>query len=201
MSGARSRQKQRTRKDLLRAAARLLAAGGKPTLDEVAEEAMVSRATAYRYFSNVDALLLESSLDVSIPEPESLFANSTEQNVAQRVQRADDVLNEMIAEKEAALRLMLAKSLEQSIDPAGVHDVPLRQNRRSGLIEAALAPLRGRVSARELKLLSRALALVIGTEARIVVKDVLQLGDAEALAVKRWAIRALVNAVETEGST
>ncbi len=196
MSGARSRQKQRTRKDLLRAAARLLEAGDKPTLDEVAEEAMVSRATAYRYFSNVDALLLESSLDVSVPEPETLFATVSEQNVVERVQRADDALNAMIAEKEAALRLMLAKALERSIAPGGEADVPMRQNRRSGLIEAALAPLKGRVSARELKMLTRALALVLGTEARIVVKDVLRLSDSEALAVKRWTIRTLVNAVE-----
>lgn len=196
MAGARSRQKQRTRKDLLRAAARLLESGVKPTLDEVAEEAMVSRATAYRYFSSVDALLLESSLDVSVPEPDALYATMSEGDVLERVQRADDVLNAMIAEKETALRLMLAKSLERSLVPGAEPDVPLRQNRRSGLIEAALAPLRGRVSARELKMLSGALALVIGTEARIVVKDVLQLSEPDALAVKRWAIRALVRSVE-----
>lgn len=196
MAGARSRQKQRTRKDLLRAAARLLESGVKPTLDEVAEEAMVSRATAYRYFSSVDALLLESSLDVSVPEPDALYATMSEGDVLERVQRADDVLNAMIAEKETALRLMLAKSLERSLVPGAEPDVPLRQNRRSGLIEAALAPLCGRVSARELKMLSGALALVIGTEARIVVKDVLQLSEPDALAVKRWAIRALVRSVE-----
>jgi hypothetical protein len=35
---------------------------------------------------------------------------------------------------------------------------------------------------------------VIGTEGMIVCKDVLQLDDAEARKVKRWAIRALVAA-------
>ncbi|MGE0624828.1 MAG: TetR/AcrR family transcriptional regulator [Pseudomonadales bacterium] len=195
MSGTRQRQKQRTRKDLLRAAARLLARGVKPTLDEVAEEAMVSRATAYRYFSNVDALLLESTLDISVPEPEALFAESAGEDVVARVQRADDALNAMIAEQEAPLRLMLAKSLERSIGAASAEHVPLRQNRRTGLIEAALAPLRGQVRTRELKLLTRALALVLGTEAHLVLKDVLQLDDTQALAVKRWTIRALVNAV------
>jgi hypothetical protein len=34
----------------------------------------------------------------------------------------------------------------------------------------------------------------VGTEATIVVKDVLQLDDAEARKMKRWAIRALVEA-------
>ena len=59
MSGAerngRPNQKTRTRKDLLQAAARLMKQGGPPTLEEVAEEALVSRATAYRYFPSVEA--------------------------------------------------------------------------------------------------------------------------------------------------
>ncbi|MFN3628321.1 MAG: TetR family transcriptional regulator, partial [Parvibaculum sp.] len=49
-SEARANQKRRTRKDLLQAAARLLKEGRNPSLEEIAEEALVSRATAYRYF-------------------------------------------------------------------------------------------------------------------------------------------------------
>ena len=49
-----------------------------------------------------------------------------------------------------------------------------------------------------MKTLARALAFVIGTEATIVSKDVLQLSDAEALKVRRWAIRALVEAARRE---
>jgi hypothetical protein len=45
-------------------------------------------------------------------------------------------------------------------------------------------------------MLSRALALVVGTEAMVVCKDVLQFDDAEAREVERWAIRALVEAAE-----
>jgi len=45
-----------------------------------------------------------------------------------------------------------------------------------------------------LETLTQALALVIGTEAMVVFKDVLQLDDARARKVKRWAIRALVDA-------
>ena len=43
-------------------------------------------------------------------------------------------------------------------------------------------------------LLRKALALIIGTEGMIVFKDVLQLHDSEARKVKRWTIRALVEA-------
>ena len=55
----RPNQKSRTRKDLLQAAGRLLKQGRKPTLDEVAAEALVSRATAYRYFPTPESLVLE----------------------------------------------------------------------------------------------------------------------------------------------
>ena len=45
-TGSRANQLRRTRKDLLQAAARLARQGRTPTLEECAEEAMVSRATA-----------------------------------------------------------------------------------------------------------------------------------------------------------
>jgi hypothetical protein len=45
-------------------------------------------------------------------------------------------------------------------------------------------------------MLSRALALVIGTEAFIVTKDVLRLSEAEAQKVRRWTIKALVEAAQ-----
>jgi len=54
----RANQRRRTRKDLLAAAARLLKAGGPPPdMDAVAAEAMVSRATVYRYFPDRNSLM------------------------------------------------------------------------------------------------------------------------------------------------
>ena len=57
-TAGRPNQRRRTRKDLLDAATRLMRQGRKPSLEEVAEEALVSRATAYRYFASIDALLV-----------------------------------------------------------------------------------------------------------------------------------------------
>ncbi|MCC2653803.1 MAG: tetR, partial [Microvirga sp.] len=53
----------------------------------------------------------------------------------------------------------------------------------------------------DLETLIRALALIIGTEAMVVSKDVLQLNDADTRKVKRWAIRALVEAARKPGSS
>lgn len=190
----RANQRRRTRKDLLQAAGRLLKQGRTPMLEEVAEEALVSRATAYRYFPGVEALLVEAAVDVAVPEARDLFGDLATDDPKLRLERVDAALHEVIAANEAALRLMLAHSLEQRAKGPRAEGLPVRQNRRTPLIEAALAPARGRFNPPELKYLKAALALIIGTESMIVFRDVLQLKDSEARNVKRWAIRALVDA-------
>ena len=186
----RPNQKSRTRKDLLRAASRLMKEGRSPTLEEVAEEALVSRATAYRYFSGVEALLVEAALDVAMPD-ESFFAGDGSPDVVARLLRADRAVSGMIAENEAALRAMLVHSLQQGMADSAL---PARQNRRTPLIEQALAPVRDTLAPAAFTRLCRALALVIGTESMLVFKDVLAIGDDEAGAIRAWMIRALVAA-------
>ena len=73
-------------------------------------------------------------------------------------------------------------------------DVPARQNRRTPLIDAALAPVADQFDPQALERLKQALALVIGTEALLTFKDVLRLDPDEARDVRRWTIRALVEA-------
>ena len=187
----RRQQRQRTRKDLLRAAARLMEAGRNPTLEEVAEEALVSRATAYRYFPGVEPLLVEAALDLAFPDAESLFAGDDSAEPVARLARAEAAVDAMVRNHEAALRTMLAYSLQR--EPAAEGEL-LRQNRRTPLIEAALAPAREQFDPAALALLTNALALIFGTEARLVFKDVLRLEDPAASRVKAWMIRALVEA-------
>ena len=191
----RPNQKRRTRKDLLTAAARLMERGRKPTLEEVAEEALVSRATAYRYFPGVEPLLVEAALDVAVPLPEDLFRGKGPADPVARLEQVEGALHDMIGANEASLRLMLMQSLQRGLFRDGTaDDVPPRQNRRTPLIEAALEPARAGFRPAALKTLARAHALVIGTESMVVCKDVLQIDDAEARKVRRFAIRALVEA-------
>lgn len=195
MSGAsaRANQKRRTRKDLLQAAARLLKEGRNPSLEEIAEEALVSRATAYRYFPNVEALLIEAPLDLALPDETAMFAGAPEKDPVARMERVDAAFHNMILENETALRLMLAKSMERRVAD-GDSALPARQNRRTPMIEAALAPAKAEFSRASLDRLQKALALIVGTEAMIVFRDVLQLDEKEAREVKRWAIRVLIEA-------
>jgi hypothetical protein len=94
------------------------------------------------------------------------------------------------------LRTMLAHTIQHDMQADDSGKLPRRQNRRTPLIEAALEPARNQFKPAALKPLMRTLALIMGPEATIVVKDVLQLDDAEARKTKRWAIRALVEAAK-----
>src|SRR5262245_59754814 len=196
---ARANQKRRTRKDLLQAASRLMKQGRKPSIDEIAEEALVSRATAYRYFPGLEALLVEASLDVAVPGPQELFRAEASNDPVTRVQRVDTALHDIIAANDAPFRMMLIHALQRRLGGEDGEELPIRQNRRSALIEAALEPARGEFTPAALETLTRALALIIGTEGMIVVKDVLQLGDSEARRIKRWAIASLVEAAKETG--
>jgi AcrR family transcriptional regulator len=187
-----SNQNLRTRKDLLLAAGRLIKEGRKPTMDEVAEAALVSRATAYRYFPSLESLLVEAPLDGAVPEPQAVFASDTSSDPEERVDRAEAAMHQMTYQNGAQLRMMLANSLVHRAQ--GGDAVPQRQNRRTPLIDAALAPARQRFSRDAYEKLRASLALVFGTESMVIFSDVVPMSERQARKVKSWAIRALVRA-------
>ena len=199
-SAGRVNQRHRTRKDLLNAAARLLKQGSTPDMDEVAAEAMVSRATAYRYFPSIEALLVEAPLEGAVPGPEEVFAGDKSVDPVQRVDKAEAAMHDAVYRNEAQLRVMLAASLERKAKGRPGDGVPVRQNRRTPLIEAALAPARDRLTAASYERLRAALALVFGTESMIVFSDVLGADAKTARQVKSWAARALVRAALEESA-
>ena len=199
----RVNQRHRTRKDLLAAAGRLLKRGRTPDMDDVAKEAMVSRATAYRYFPTIEQLLVEAPLDGAVPDAQDVFDGDPSTDPAQRVDKAEAALHEMCYRNAAQLRVMLAASLERTTkagNGSAADGVPVRQNRRSPLIEAALAPSRERFTDATYKKLCAALALIFGTESMIVFEDVLGLDEKTARKVKSWAAKALVRAAMEESA-
>lgn len=185
----RSNQRNRTRKDLLRAAAALMKDGGALTLEDIAAKAEVSRATAYRYFPNLDALLLEAAVDLQTPDVETLFEGVDPKDPIARLERVDAALHGMIAANEPSVRAMLAHAATASGKNG---DPPRRQNRRTPLIEAALAPARDQFKPAAFRKLTQAIAIIVGSEGYVTCKDVLSLNGAEAQKLRRWMIAALV---------
>lgn len=193
----RTNQKARTRQAIVRAAGTLLARGQKPTLDEIAAEAQVSRATAYRYFPGLDALLSEAAVDALVPAPDDLLGGNAPGDPFERLALVDEAFDKACRTSEVPLRLMLARILERSAG-RNPDEPPLRQNRRVPLLKKALAPLEPRLGRPRLARLVQALAMVMGTEGFIALSDVVGLDEDEAREVRRWAIDALVAAALNE---
>src|SRR5690606_28727858 len=101
-----------------------------------------SRATAYRHFPDLSALLVEASLDIATPQAEGVFRDSPPQDPVARLDKVDAAFHKMIVDNENALRLMLSHTLQRGVRGDNDADLPTRQNRRTPLIEAALEPAR-----------------------------------------------------------
>jgi len=198
----RANQRKRTRNDLLLAAGRLLKEGRKPTMDDVAREALVSRATAYRYFPSLESVLIEAPIHGILPDPDDLFADDKLENPEERIDLAEATLHDMVYQNEVQLRVMLLNSLRLWLAD-DKHDVPIRQSRRTRFIETALAPVRDQLEDANYQKLSAALSIFFGPESMIVFQDVFPIDKDKARMVKSWAIRTLVRQAleESKGST
>jgi AcrR family transcriptional regulator len=190
----RLNQKLRTRTLLLRAARELVSEGKTPTVAAVADAAMVSRATAYRYFPNPEALLAEVPLDVAAPTVQSLFGDGAPADPEDRVALVQNALYDLSREHESELRLFLRAAITRSLqDQDDVAD-PFRGARRVALLDEALRPLADELTHEELEQLKTALAMLVGGEALIVLRDVLRLDHDEARTRAEHAVRQLVRA-------
>jgi AcrR family transcriptional regulator len=193
----RVNQKRRTRAALVTAATALLEAGKAPSVAEVADAALVSRATAYRYFPNHDLLLLEAVLEPRDAAllTEALAPVAESEDVAARVDALTRAMHAMVATRETSFRTLLRLLLEQR--PAdgrddGRGDGGQRQGRRLRWIEEALRPIHGRLTPEGYRRLVAALALCMGIESYVTLRDVCALSPAEAEAVTRWAAQTLL---------
>lgn len=195
----RDNQKRRTRRALVEAAGRLIAEGRRPSVAEVADAAEISRRTAYRYFPSAEQLSVEAALEATRQNMElTIEAGRADAPVADRVARLVDALSRMTLANEALLRQMIRFTIDRdAIEPG----VPPRPSRRLEYVERALTPLQGALDQDELDRLTHALAVVIGIESTIVLRDICGLDSAQILRVQHWAARALVAAAGTGPSS
>lgn len=198
-TGGRANQKARTRTALLNAAAELVRQGRPPSMPEAADRALVSVATAYRYFSSAEDLWWEAS-------NEAFQDEGTRARAAERVERAG---SDPQARLEALIRSIgfemlddqvpyrqIAKSaLEQwfrQADAPPSERVPIRQGRRNEQVRQVVAPLRGHISDKDIDRIAHALGLVIGSEAMISLTDAVGLDVTAAkktlLDAGRWLL-------------
>lgn len=95
---------------------------------------------------------------------------------------------------------MIVSSLQLALKGGPPLAAPLRGGRRIEWIESALAPVRERLGGERFERLVSALAMVIGLEALLVLRDIRGLDQAEMEEVSRWTARALLRASIEEGA-
>lgn len=189
----RYRQRRRTRAAIVEAAARLLAAGGEPSVAEIAEEADISRRTVYLHFPTLDQLLLDATLGVlSQDTTDAAIAAAGTRGSAEA--RAAAKLDVVVA--ESLRTLSLGRSLVRLTveTPAGTADVPRRGYRRTRWVEAALLPVRDQLDDAGHERLVSALTAVVGWEALVVLQDVRALSPDAQRETVAWMVRALLAA-------
>lgn len=171
-------QKARTRTALLQAAAELVREGRPPSVPEAADRALVSVATAYRYFSSAEDLWWEAS-NVAIGFQETLdhaqqAVEAAGSDSHARLEALIRSLGFAILDDQVPYRQLAKTALEQWFRQAGAPDserVPIRQGRRNEQIRNVIAPLDGSLASNDIDRIAHALGLVVGTEAMIALTD------------------------------
>lgn len=193
----RANQRRRTRQALIDAALALRDEGSNPTLAEVAERALVSRATAYRYFPSVEALMSETATDRGMKPLEQFWRPGDDP--VEGAGRATSELNRLLIDDEVGLHVMERSFMTVWLESES-HETPLRPGRRMSYIEPIVDSLKDVLTPAARKRLKQALAVVMGTEALIAVRDISRASVDEALDATAWAARSLVRQALAEAA-
>jgi hypothetical protein len=191
----RANQKLRTRQAILKAAVELVRQGKPPSMVAAAELALVSPATGYRYFPNANALWEEASLELTEPWDPKLV-EAAGKDAAARLDAVVQSIGWHMLDQELPYRNLARASLERWFEQAALPEherVPVREGRRMRWNVKALEPLRDQLPAPIIEHLTNALALVWGTEAVVVLRDVCRLDTENAKSVMlnaaRWMLQ------------
>jgi AcrR family transcriptional regulator len=183
----RTRQKQRTRNELIAAARDLISQhGSSPTVEEAAAAASISRTTAYRYFRSQRELLAAAHPEIELS---SLAPDDLGDDPETRLLTVVRAFIEMVIDSEAQQRTMLRLSLEPTT-PAT--QLPLRQGRAIAWFEEALSPARAQLSKAKVRRLAIAVRSAVGIESLVWLVDVAGLSRAAATDVMLSSARALL---------
>ena len=186
--GTRVNQKARTRAAIVQAVHELAGSGAEITMPSVAQAALVSEATAYRYFPDLVTLLLEADHGTWPDPAEALAPVADSGDPVERIGFATRLLLDGVLANESAVRAMIAGSISKP----GI--AARRPGHRFGLIDTALAPAAGRLDPAALAQLRRDLAVVVSAEALFTLTDLCGLSRPDAVDSAVHTARALTEA-------
>ena len=183
----RAGQKLRTRQALMDTAVELVKAGRRPSVSAVADQAGMSRATAYRYFPSQDLMLSEAMIRAAAGPDTMMPAGTQAADPAKVAAAITRQAGQFSLDHEERLRT----ALRLSLDPQSGYQRP---GRRGRWIDDILAAAGDRLDPPARARLSAALHLVLGIDPIIALTDIAGLDRAEALDVLEWVAATLVEA-------
>ena len=194
--GARAR----TYRLLMSEAMALVRRGRIPAVAEVALNAGVSRATAYRYFrsrSKLVTAVLEEAL-----RPVRTYVPQSTDGLA-RLRELFEKTYPRFTEYEPHMRAALQLALEhESLERSGLlEEEPFRRGHRRDLLHRAAAPLKARLGAKSYERLLKALSLIYGIEPYVVLKDIWGASGREVETLSRWMLDAMVETSLRQAAT
>jgi len=178
----RANQKLRTHNAILQAAVELMRTGREVSMLEVAKTALVSEATAYRYFPDLATLLQAAMAEAEQRSgpAEALASVADSADPVVRIAAATEHLLRRVLAYQGAVRATIAATITRPTTVAIT-----RPGLRFGLIDLALAPLAdqpGAVDPAVLAQLKNDLAVVVSAEAFFCLTDLCGLDPEAAIA-------------------
>lgn len=177
----RANQRARTRTALLQAAAELVREGSPPSIPAAADRALVSIATAYRYFSSAEDLWWEASeVAIGFQDTEEAtrgLVGAAGDDPQARLEALIRGLGFHMLENQLPYRRAAKAALDQWFRQAAAggdgegERAPVRQGRRNAQIRSVLAPLEQVLPGADVDRIAHALGLVVAVEAVISLSD------------------------------
>jgi AcrR family transcriptional regulator len=186
---------------LLETAMQLIHVTGRiPSVAEVAMQSNVSRATAYRYFPSRSALIT-TVVDASLGPVRQLAPDN--RGGRERIHELFKSTFPRFKEFEPQMRAAAQLALEQwALERAGMLDEqPYRRGHRVRILEHAIAPLAPAMPAAVRDRLHRALSVIYGIEAYVILKDIWGVGDRQLERTVLWMADAMIDAALRDAGT
>jgi AcrR family transcriptional regulator len=183
----REDQKKKTRAALLGAARTLLMRGETLTITAAAREASISKASAYRYFSDPALLAAEAGLHLKAAPYEEIISNAA--TLRDRLVAISLYFFDLAMANETAFRTYLGLNLQASAQSQGGR-TPRRGARRIQAFMRALDS-EATIPPEQARSLAAALGMATGAEAMIALFDVASLSAEEARALVAETAQAL----------
>ena len=185
----RKTQKLKTRDKILRSTQKLLEKNKDISLEDVAKEADISRATIYRYYSSIDVLAAEAVLDLNTKSSEDLYDEVKGKDLEEAILSMQDYYNQLTIDNESGFRKYMSVVLNND------HSDKMRGARRKKSLMMLLDSKAQHMSAEEKENLANIATVLMGVEAFVVTKDVCGLDNEESKKLLNWGMERLLESI------